>query len=243
MVERAIELGLTEIAITDHVDHNPADDGAGMYNPDKAYQAALSARDRFGDRIAIRYGAELGEPHLYGRENERLYQLPVDVVIGSIHCMESYGVHSDLFDKVRPAEGITMYFQLMQDMVRQADIDILGHLDYFDRYTAARNIPGYRPEEYKDQITGILHTLLSRNIALEINTSGYRSPLSRPFPHPQVLTWYHQMGGRRISIGSDAHLPEHFGAGFREILKVLRDIGFREYHIYRARKPVAVPII
>jgi histidinol-phosphatase (PHP family) len=244
MVRRAIDLGFSEVAITDHVDHNPADDGAGMYDPDKAYQATLAVCERFKDLIAVRHGAELGEPHFYARENERLLKLPLDVVIGSIHCMGNFGVHSDLFDKIQPAYAIRNYFQLMQEMVGQADIDILGHLDYFDRYTAPRNIPGYDPEEYKDQITGVLTTLIARDIALEVNTSGFRAGNNpRTFPHPKVLTWYYQMGGRKISIGSDAHLPEHIGIGFPEAIALLQQIGFREYHIYRTRKPLAVPLI
>ncbi len=244
MIQKAVELGFIEVAISDHVDHNPADDGAGLYDPDKAFQATLAVRERFAGRITIRHGAELGEPHFYVKENERLLKLPLDVVIGSIHCMGNFGVHSDLFDKISPPYAIRNYFQLTQEMVSQADIDILGHLDYFDRYTAPRNIPGYNPEEYKDQITGILETLLARNIALEINTSGFRPghQPARPFPHPKVLTWYYDMGGRQISIGSDAHLPEHVGIGFSETAQLLQKIGFREYHVYRARKPAPVPI-
>jgi histidinol-phosphatase (PHP family) len=244
MIQKAAEAGFTEVAITDHVDHNPADDGAGMYDPDKAYLATLAVRERFADRITVRHGAELGEPHFYAKENERLLKLPLDVVIGSIHCMGNFGIHSDLFDKISPPYAIRNYFQLMQEMVNQADIDILGHLDYFDRYTAPRKIPGYNPDEYKDQIIGILKTIISRNIALEINTSGFRPghDAPRPFPHPRVLTWYYEMGGRLISIGSDAHLPEQIGIGFSPTIELLQKIGFREYHVYRARKAFPVPI-
>jgi histidinol-phosphatase (PHP family) len=244
MIQKAVDLGFTEVAITDHVDHNPADDGAGMYDPDKAFQATLAARERFARRIAIRHGAELGEPHFYAKENERLLKLPLDMVIGSVHCMGNFGVHSDLFDKISPPYAIRNYFQLMQEMVSQADIDVLGHLDYFDRYTAPRNIPAYNPDEYKDQIIGILKTIVSRNLALEVNTSGFRPGHKPPrtFPHPRVLTWYYEMGGRSISIGSDAHLPEHVGLGFDETARLLQIIGFREYHVYRARKPFPVPI-
>jgi histidinol-phosphatase (PHP family) len=244
IIQKAVDLGFTEVAITDHVDHNPADDGAGMYDPDKAYQATLAVRDRFAGRITVRHGAELGEPHFYTKENAHLLTLPLDIVIGSIHCMGNFGVHSDLFDKISPPYAIRNYFQLMQEMVGQADIDVLGHLDYFDRYTAPRKIPAYDPNQYKDQIIGILKTILSRNIALEINTSGFRPGHEPPrtFPHPQVLTWYYELGGKLLSIGSDAHLPEQVGLGFNQTAGLLQQIGFREYHVYRARKPVPVPI-
>ncbi|MFA5863801.1 MAG: histidinol-phosphatase HisJ family protein [Phycisphaerae bacterium] len=242
MVQRAIDLGLTEIAFTDHDDHNPADEGAGMYDPVKAYQASLSARQRFGGTIAIRHGVEIGEPHLFAKENQALYQLPLDIIIGSVHCIGPYGVHSDLFDHKTPAEGISEYFRLTLDMAKFADMDVLGHLDYFDRYTALRNIPPYNPNEYEDQISAILEVIISRNIALEINTSGLRSANPRPFPHPDVLKWHHRMGGRLICIGSDAHRPEQIAYGFEQTEDILRDIGFCEYHVFRARKPHCAPI-
>ncbi len=242
MIDSAIERGFTEIAITDHVDHNPADDGAGMYDPVKAYNATIDAQRKYGDRIIVRPGAELGEPHLYTAENRALYQLPLDVIIGSVHCMGPYGVHSDLFDNKQPAEAIREYFELVLDMARQADMDILGHLDYFERYTTKRGIPGYEPQDYRPLIEEILSTIIRRNIALEINTSSFRSNLPRSFPGSDVLTWYHRMGGRLISIGSDAHLPDHYGTKFAELPPILRGIGFREYHVYRARKPVPLPL-
>jgi len=242
MVARAVGLGLTEIAITDHVDHNPADEGAGLYDPARGLEITRRVAEEFKDRITVRHGAELGEPHLYGRENAALYGLPYEVIIGSVHCMGPYGVHSDLYDHVEPDQAVRDFFRFTLDMVRDGDLDIVGHLDYFDRYAVRRGIPPYDPAGYEDLIRPILETILARDLTLEVNTSGYRSKAPRPFPHPQVLRWYYQMGGRRISLGSDAHQPDHIGLHFEAAVALLREIGFRKYLVFRQRTPIALPL-
>ena len=61
--EAAIALGLREICVTDHSDWEPLDSCSGFYRPD-AYFAELAAnRERYGDRLTIRAGVEIGEIH------------------------------------------------------------------------------------------------------------------------------------------------------------------------------------
>jgi histidinol-phosphatase (PHP family) len=235
MVQRAIDLGLDTIAITDHADFNPLDPTAKFYVAEKAWQQTLNARERFGDRIAIRHGVELGEPHLFPDDVRPIMSYPLDIVIGSIHFMHSYGVHSDLFDVYKPADGIRMFFDFTLNMAKKADIDVLAHLDYFDRYTTQRNYPQYRPEDFKEQIQAILQTIIDRNIALELNVSGFRSKADRSFPHPEVLRWYRQMGGKLLSISSDSHQPDQMGLNFDRAAKMLLDLGFTEYHTFEKR--------
>jgi histidinol-phosphatase (PHP family) len=242
MIGRAIELGLEEIAIADHADFNPLDPTSKFYIAEKAWQQTVEARKRFDGQIAIRHGVELGEPHLFPDDVRPIMSYPLDVVIGSIHFMNRYGVHSDLFDVYKPADGIRMFFDFALDLARRGDIDILAHLDYFDRYTMKRNYPQYDPEDYKAAIETILKTIIERGIALEVNVSGYRSQADRSFPHPKVLRWYRQMGGKLLSVGSDSHEPRHLGMNFDRVTKMLMDLGFTEYHTFEKRqvKPRAI---
>jgi histidinol-phosphatase (PHP family) len=242
MVRQAIALGLDTIAITDHADFNPLDPTAGFYVADKAWQQTLDARRRFGDQITIRHGVELGEPHLFPDDVRPIMNYPLDIVIGSVHFMHRYGVHSNLFDVYSPAEGIEMFFDFTLDMAAHANIDVLAHLDYFDRYTTQRNYPPYRPDDFKKQIQTILQTIIDRKIALEVNLSGFRSQADRSFPHPQVLQWYRQMGGRLLSISSDAHQPDQMGKNFDRAEKMLLDLDFTEYHTFENRIPQPRPL-
>src|SRR5262249_17115232 len=55
----AIAAGITEIAFTDHVDHQPTDLGYGYYRAEDYFRSLESARQEFGDRLTILAGAEV----------------------------------------------------------------------------------------------------------------------------------------------------------------------------------------
>ncbi len=238
----AIDKNLTEIAITEHVDYNPADEGAGLYNPQEVYNLTQKYSQKYADKITIHYGVELSEPHLYAEENKLIYSLKPDIVIGSLHYVGKLGVHSDLFDRLHHTQAINDYFDEMINMTESADFDVLGHLDYFVRYTAIRNIPNYNPLDFEKKIRKVLNTIIKREIALEVNTSGLRSKANTALPHPQVIEWYYQMQGKLLSIASDAHRAQDVAKDFDKVEKLLKNIGFTEYHIYRNRNPVSIPL-
>ena len=48
---------------------------------------------------------------------------------------------------------------------------------------------------------------------------------------------YKNLGGEIITIGSDAHLPEHLGYGFENIPELLKNIGFKYYNIFENQVP------
>jgi len=242
MVSAAVALGLSEIALTDHCDHNVSDEGAGRFPPREAYEKTEALRREWGDRIIIRHGVELAEPQLYEEKNAPIYELPLDMVIGSVHYVENWGVHADLFDVLPAEEAIHRYLGAVLETATRGRIDVLGHLDYFGRYTAQRKLPDYNPVDYRGQIRAILDAIIAREIALEVNSSGLRAGLGRPFPHPAVLGWYRDQGGRRISLGSDAHRGEHVAAGLDESAKLAYELGFREYFVYRNRTAHAIPL-
>lgn len=244
LIEEALRKGLVEIAITDHVDHNPNDEGTGFYKPQRACSITRGYAEKYAGSISVHYGLELSEPHLYIEENKGIYALDPEVVIGSIHYVGDLGVHLNLFDELSLDEAIDSYFDAVVEMVSEddVDIDILGHLDYFVRYTSERALPIYDPRRFKGKIDRILSTIISREIALEVNTSGWRSKAYMLFPHPLILEWYKEMGGFLLSIGSDAHKKEDIAFGFDKTEEVLYKIGFREYHIYRERRPEAITL-
>jgi histidinol-phosphatase (PHP family) len=55
----AIRAGVTEIAFTDHIDHEPADPACGFYNYETYLESIERARARFGDDLVILKGAEV----------------------------------------------------------------------------------------------------------------------------------------------------------------------------------------
>ena len=133
--------GLEQIAFTDHLDLNPIDEGYGKFDPQEVYKIWNSLASR-GDKLRIALGVEIGEIHIYQQRQflTEVYQLPLDVVIGSIHYLGAYGVHANLFDVFPQRQAVNSYFQQALQMVSDADMDVLGHLDYFQRYTHVRGL-------------------------------------------------------------------------------------------------------
>jgi histidinol-phosphatase (PHP family) len=61
-------------------------------------------------------------------------------------------------------------------------------------------------------------------------------------PEQDILTQYYKMGGRKISIGSDAHVSKNVAVGFDKALEMIKSIGFDSYVIYKQRKAIFISI-
>ncbi|MBN1345250.1 MAG: histidinol-phosphatase HisJ family protein [Phycisphaerae bacterium] len=242
MCERAIDEGLTEIAVTDHLDGNPCDPGVGMFSAERFFEEYREVVDALGDRLTIRAGLEIGEPHEYRDTVEELAAWPFDVVIGSVHYIGPHGVHEDLFDAMPLETALEAYLDSQLQIARSGLVDVLGHLDYFQRYTLIRDLPPFDPERFENPIRDVLRAVIENGLALEVNTSGLRQKPGVCFPDRMILSWYHDMGGRAVTVGSDAHYLDHVGANIRDGMGLLREIGFESVAVYRRRRLKRIPL-
>ncbi len=241
MCERALAAGLDEIAVTDHLDSNPADPGVGRFDVRRWFDDYRAARDQTVGRLVVRAGVEIGEPHEYPDVVEALKAWPFDVIVGSIHYIGTYGVHDDLFDEMPLGEALAAYFETQRQIASCGLVDVLGHLDYFQRYTIRRELH-FEPEAYEAPIRRVLDAVIRNDLALEVNTSGVRQQPGVCFPGRTILRWYHEMGGRAVTIGSDAHKLEHVGANVTDAIALLREIGFDALCVFQARRRRSVPL-
>ena len=79
----------------------------------------------------------------------------------------------------------------------------MAHFDIPAR--AGKPIFGYEPARYEEKIRSALKTCIERGLALDVNVSGLRKPAQIIMPDPLILKWYAEMGGQRVTLGSDAH--------------------------------------
>ncbi len=88
-----------------------------------------------------------------------------------------------------------------------------------------------------------LVALVESGTGLEINTSGLRHPVAETYPAPWAVARYRELGGRTLTIGSDAHRTAHFAYGLGRGYRVAADVGFEHVFIRRnqERAFVAVP--
>lgn len=236
-IEQAVRLGMQHICITDHMDLDYPD-GVFFLDTPAYVQRVLELREQYRDKITICLGVEAGlQEHLKKRLTQYLEQYPFDFVIGSMHLIHGEDpYYGGIFQRLGDQEAYREYFRSTAENLKKAPkIQTLGHLDYIVRYGKEKE-RFYSYEKFSDEIDTILRLLIEKGIALEVNTGGLKS-LPFPNPHPEVIRRYRQMGGEMITIGSDAHMPEHIGRGFAELPELLKSCGFQYYTVFQEKKP------
>lgn len=219
MCRRAIQEKLAGIAFTEHVDLNPSDPDFGFYN-DNSYSAEIAEmKNRYSESLKILKGIEFGEPHLYKREFEKTVRGEYDVILGSVHMMGDKFVGNDsiLSRYSHSLESLfTEYYKIMTEMVEFGHFDVLAHFDFPKRY--------YKKNIFEqNSVMSILETIIEKNIALEINTSPLRKDFHECAPDRDIISLYADLGGTRITIGSDAHIPEDIAADFNHVFTLLEE--------------------
>jgi histidinol-phosphatase (PHP family) len=227
MCEAALRCGLQEICFTEHVDWTPWDETREHFNPAAYVPAAERCRAEFSGRLSVRIGLELSEPHLAaGAITDLLEAWPFDFVLGSAHWIDQSGMSLTEVYRTHTVEHVEgEYFRRVLELAEQGQFDSLGHLDLVRRYRPTELGP-FDTMAHADIIRAILRVLVQRDKAFEINTSPLRRGLDATCPDLTVLRWYQELGGEKLTIGSDAHRPDQVGTGFDVALSMLQSAGY-----------------
>lgn len=241
--ETAIELGLTEICVTDHADFVPNSRSNGYYRPDAYFAEVERCRAMYGGRVTLRAGVEIGEWHIYPDRASALADgYPYDCILGSLHRVRDETVMlPDYFHPRTELEAYEAYYTELLTMVRHGGFDILAHLDVPKRYGFTVH-NRYVSLEYEAMIREVLRAAIDRGIGLEINTGTARRTVGEPSPDLGVLHWYRDLGGEIVTVGSDAHRAEDMAYGFDHAAAMLQAAGFRAIAGYDGREPFFVDL-
>ena len=241
ILEAAVSKGLAGIAVTDHLDPFwPDENDPPLDVP--AYEAALTETEILNDgRIHFAKGIELG--FIPGKAIDICRKVvsgfPYDFVIGSVHSSEVIPVDYPPFHEGRAtAEILDEYYTILLDSIKvYKDYDVLGHVNYIDRYTD--EIPP--ASIYMPYVDEILKLAISDGKGIEINTAPfYKFKRSDDFgtPNLTILKHFRDLGGEIVTIGSDAHRRDDVGACIEKGENLLREAGFRYFAYYRNRRPI-----
>lgn len=240
MIEQGIRLGLEVMCITEHMDKNFPGGGPGYFEADmEAYREKyLECREKYSTQMELNFGVELGlAPDLAGWQQEFVSSHPFDFVIGSSHLVGGADpYYPEYYEKYGEEGGYRKYFEsILENLEAFSDFDTYGHLDYAVRYGPHKN-RDYSYGKYQDLLDEILKKLIEKNIALELNTGGYKYGLKEPNPSVEILSRYRQLGGREVTVGSDAHSPAELAYEFGKAEEVLKHCGFTGYTYFGQRK-------
>lgn len=247
----AVYSGLKGITFTEHFDTHPEDWRTCRYDEDHIIQNIGVLRERFSDRLFVGKGIEVCyQPHLMDGIEKFLESASFDMVMLSVHWAAGRPIHEEEGWKgnwrVRTREYLNTVLEAVKMCERMASagncpFDVLGHLDLAKRYSA-RFCGVYDIEAGEKIIDEILEACIAADLAIEVNTSTLRTGLDEPMPGQWVFEKYARLGGRRVTLGSDAHVPEHIGANFKEAVSVLSAAGFTHYTVFRERDPSLEPL-
>ena len=240
MVLRALALGLDEICFTEHVDYGAKTDTNCNY---PAYFNELERlQAKYQGRITIRRGIE------FGVQLETIPQYETDAQSGgfdfillSNHKIGNQEFWNQEFQAGKSQEEVhTAYYRaIFNIMGRFRHYSVLAHLDMMKRYD---RLGPYPDRKVLPLIKKILRRAIGEGKGIEVNTSSFRYGLPDLTPSREILELYHQLGGRILTIGSDAHAPDQLGDHIPEVQAVLKDIGFREFCTFEQMQPIFHPL-
>lgn len=213
-VERAKEIGITEIIFTDHHDIDPAHP---LFEIPIDFEEYIKEFNRVKtiSNFDMKLGVEVGyQKHTSKELNSFLRKYPFEYIVLSIHYIEKKDLYTQEFFKGKTErEAYTIYFKTCLEAIKNTKyFTAFGHLDYITRYSPFKE---YEYKDYKGIIDKILIELINRDKYLEINTSGMKSD-NRTYPKQEVIDRYIELGGRNLVYGSDAHNVSDLGSYFPE---------------------------
>jgi len=214
-VARGQELNIG-ITITEHMDLKYPGPLPFMFDIEEYFAEYNKYRS---DNVLL--GIEIGMRSDCLDENCHLVEAyPFDYVIGSVHVVNNIDIYVPEFYHGRSKEEVyRQYFAAMLECVNCYDgIHSLGHIDYIARY--ARFVdPEVHYSEFREEIDEILILLAQKGRALEINTRRLGTKEAREILMP-IYQRFHEVGGRLVTVGSDAHRVGDIGRGLTEGLGI-----------------------
>ena len=263
-IEKAIELGLDEMCFTDHIDYGIKRDwddprgiewrqGDGISSGDAAreplsnvdyprYFAKIARiRAAYGDTIKIRSGLEFGIQSITVGDYERLfakYQDELDFVLFSMHQVDNKEFWTQDFQRGRSQKEYNeaYYEEILKTMKAFKHYSVLAHLDLLVRYDKAGRYPF---DKVRDLVAEILKQAIADGKGIEVNTSSWHYGLSDTQPSRDILHLYKDLGGRIITVGSDAHQTSYLADHIKDAYAILRDeIGFTEIATFEHMQPI-----
>jgi histidinol-phosphatase (PHP family) len=223
----AIERGISEIAFTDHVDHDICDaESRANYNYEAYCQAIELNRQKFAGKITILRAAEIDWNETTAEDVARFVdEHDFDFVIGSVHNLNhEYVGFATLESMGGPRKMYDDYLDQLRGLVDTGFPNVIGHLDLPRRYhqCAMHDVDA---DHFEQRLREIFQLASARGVGFEINTSGVRKGIGATLPEANVIGWFLEEGGQILTVGSDSHRAEDTGHSISDTYAKLTRLG------------------
>ncbi len=245
-IDAAIQCGINELCFTDHVDFDYAES-----NPNAPAIADIALRNAAFDSldtkgVMVLSGVELGlsDADAATRAVSYLNSIksvaPMDFIIGSVHQCDGFDCYyPEYFAGKTRAYAYRRYLEQVVASAKCCSMySVIGHYDFCAKFSPYAD----RAVRYSDapELFDELFTYLIENgKGIEVNSGAWRSSDAWGL---DIISRYHELGGRIITIGSDAHRPENMGRRLNEAVDLIAAAGFKYITTFRGLTPRFIPI-
>ena len=222
----ASKLGLG-LCVTEHVDYECDDDILLVADTDQYFNEYAKYKTA-GLLLGLEIGLTVNTRALGRRVASDTRN---DFCIGSVHVCYGYDTYSSSFwQQGIPSEEIMGNFlKYTVIVIDKCDFfDSLGHIDFPSRYCPLKE-KDIKYSTYKVRYDQVFTALLDKGKVIEINTKRIHNPEAAQNLY-NIYEGYYKLGGRYVTLGSDAHIPGDIGKGFKEALQIIRKIGLTPVH-------------
>ena len=254
MIEKAMSLGLSAYAVTDHCEcnrwyseeHYPDETTYRYFDFGRDFENSVTAvtklKEKYDGKLNLICGVEMGQGNQVPEIAEKIVSdKRLDFVIGSMHQLPKTEDFAFIeYDKMTVEEMeklLEKYFMEVYNLSKWGKFDILGHLTYPLRYIEDKGNIKVDMSRYEEIIREIFKTIIYNGKGIEINTSGLRQKYGKPFPEYRFVKMYKELGGEILSVGSDAHTVADLGKGVADGAEIAKQAGFKYLCFFKERKP------
>lgn len=230
-ISNAQNKGISMI-ITEHMDLKFPKEGSFCFDEKKYFKEYSKYKN---DKLLL--GIEIGMKQDCEAESRKLiFDNCFDYVIGSIHLVDNMDIYYDeYYEGKTKREAYGEYLETMLKCVKMFDfIDSMGHIDYICRYGKFDDKEIYY-KDYPDLIDSILKILIEKDKCMELNTRrlNKKSAVKSLIP---IYKRFRELGGKEITIGSDAHNIDAIGMNFNTAIEIAQICNLRIVYFKNRKK-------
>ena len=236
----AIYMGLDEICITDHMEvHFPLAKHLNFELDVPSYVSELQdLAQEFRTEINVKWGLEVGlQNHSLAETEQRLEGYPFHYILAARHMFDYEPPYRPDWNALTKAEVFDTYLRHILECVKiYRRFNCLAHLTYYCRMCPAED-PSLHYSHAPDAIDELFTLLVERGQGIEINTSTYKR-FGYCMPDLDIVRRFRELGGEVITVGSDAHMPNHVGNHLKEGLQLIQAAGLDYVCTFEYEKPI-----
>ncbi len=236
IVLQALELGMTRLGFSDHIDPDPK---VSIKDFPEYLKECARLRDAYADRLEILIGAELdnmmprsaaeGVEYIIGSTHYLAYgedgAVPVDYMPEAMlsYCREHLG--GDLYLLAK------RYYELEAQLPERMNPTIIGHFDLIMRNLDKCEAFDSSDKRYRMPALETMEYLVSKAIPFEVNCGAVnRGARKDYYPDMFLLKKLRDFGGE-IFINSDAHQKELLLGAFDGAVQAAVSCGFDHVNV------------